>query len=60
MQFWVNESSAHVHVARQCLKVMEHNLRADICDVSEPGTLVQDVDVALVDRQVPLAVRYAC
>jgi hypothetical protein len=59
-RFWVDEQWAHTHVACQCLKDLEDNLKRDMCDLREPGTLAQDVSASMIDTLFLPHLRYAC
>ncbi len=59
-RFWIDKHWAHKQVATQCLKIMEDNLKEDMCDLREPGSLIHSVDAALIDSKFPPHVRYTC
>jgi hypothetical protein len=60
LRFWVDQPKAHRHIASQCLRLIEDNLRPNMCDLREPGSLVEDVSAALIDQRFPPHVGYAC
>jgi hypothetical protein len=59
-RFWVDERQAHMHVARQCLQLMDDNLHKDMLDLRSPETLSRDVSRAEVEQRYPSHLRYAC
>jgi hypothetical protein len=59
-RFWVDKHHAHARVGRQCLQLMTKCLKRDICCLSEPGVLMEDVRQELVDAYISPSLRYAC
>ncbi len=59
-RFWVDERCAHKCLAECCLRVLNDNLRQDICDLKDAGALTVDVDEPLVTARLPHHLRYAC
>jgi hypothetical protein len=59
-RFRVDECQAHTRIARHCLQLMTKTLKKDICGINDPGVLVKDVGVELIDAYVPPSLRYAC
>ncbi|KAK4031501.1 hypothetical protein C8A01DRAFT_21283 [Parachaetomium inaequale] len=58
--FCTDATEAHRHLFECCLRVMSSCLRRDMCDLRRPGTRVGDVLRAVVNKNVPFAVQYAC
>jgi hypothetical protein len=60
--FWVDESSTHKKLASRCHELMSapNGLRQDMCNLSEPTTLRNDVEEETVDSSLPLELQYAC
>jgi hypothetical protein len=58
----VSSSDAHLGAAIACLRIMNENLRRDICDIKDPyleNTKISDLQARL-DRFVPESLQYAC
>jgi hypothetical protein len=60
VSFWVDEKQTHQALADSCVKIMSKMLKRDICGLTLPGTLVEDVDPNLRNRCIPPALQYAC
>lgn len=58
--FWVNEREMHLRLVPLCLRTMEKVLRADICEVRDPGTLVSSIGTDKINEKLPPEVQYAC
>ncbi|KAF3935356.1 hypothetical protein ABW19_dt0209518 [Dactylella cylindrospora] len=58
--FWIDAKQAHRAIAKRCIQVMSETLRKDICDLKIPGTLLSEIDSAVVERGIPSDLRYAC
>jgi hypothetical protein len=59
-RFWVDERRAQKCLAECCLRVLHENLRVEICELQDAGTLAVDVDESLVKARLPPHPRYAC
>lgn len=59
-RYWVDEHQAHARVAHHCLRLMDESLMKDICGLREPGALMGDVKVEMIDACVPPSLRYSC
>ena len=59
-RFWVDEKKAHDHLFICCLELMSKCLKADICDLRLPGTLVSEVEERVIHSHLPPDVQYAC
>lgn len=60
--FWVDEQAMHQWLARQCLHFLSaaRGLRQNICELPNPGTLLEKIDPATIDEHLPPELRYAC
>jgi hypothetical protein len=59
-QFWIDEKSVHQSLTDQCLEVMWHNLRKNICNLPGDGTQRSEIDIYSVNLHLPPGLRYAC
>ena len=53
--FWVNESEAHQKLATRCLQLLSSpkGLKQNICKLSSPGSLRNEIDKRLLDETLP-------
>lgn len=58
--FWVNEEQTHVTMATNCFRLMNDALRADICNLKDPGILQASIDPDKINECLPDDVQYAC
>jgi hypothetical protein len=60
--FWVDERSTHKKLASCCLKLMSGSsgLRQDMCSLSAPGVLRDEIDEATVAASLSPDLQYAC
>ncbi|KAL8329143.1 hypothetical protein RB597_004737 [Gaeumannomyces tritici] len=58
--FWVDKQDTHERLADRCLKLLDDNLKRDVCDLRLPGTLRSQIDKKTIDSALPLDVQYAC
>lgn len=58
--FWVKEGKTHATMATNCFRLMNDALRADICNLKDPGILQPSVDPNRVNECIPDDVQYAC
>nr|POF13670.1 vegetative incompatibility protein het-e-1 [Quercus suber] len=59
--FWINETSTHTRLARDCLRRLnDTTLRNDICCVVRPGTRRTECIAQHVATYIPPDVAYAC
>ncbi|KAL8739579.1 MAG: hypothetical protein Q9190_007633, partial [Brigantiaea leucoxantha] len=60
--FWVDESEAHKKLATKCLQLMctAQGLKQNMCKLSSPGTLRDEIDERSLDKFLPAELRYAC
>ena len=59
-EFRIDERKAHRQIASNCLRVMENELRCNICDLPGYGTQWKDIDPELVERCLPAHLQYSC
>jgi hypothetical protein len=64
INFHVVASHHHLELARCCLRVMNSNLRHDICDIQNPGLAKEEVTApdfpSRLEQNISEALRYAC
>ncbi|KAM5447913.1 hypothetical protein MaudCBS49596_005710 [Microsporum audouinii] len=58
-RFWINEKEVHQTLTIQCLNIMQHSLRKNICNLPDDGAQREDIVININDR-IPLELRYAC
>jgi hypothetical protein len=58
--FWVDEKQAHQKLSSSCIRLLSTSLKADICDVTIPGTIAGEVVNSRVEQCLPPEVQYAC
>jgi hypothetical protein len=61
-KFLVRDSEGHLHLAIQCLEVMNTHLRQNICDIKDPSLPNSKVErlQQTLERVAPAELRYAC
>lgn len=57
--FWIDQRGAHERLLDQCLDVLSHTLREDICALGKPSALAKDIQPWLVEKSIPLHAQYA-
>ena len=50
----------HLDLFGQCLELMEGSLQQNVCRLSGPGCMVDEVSEATLSQYLPLRLRYAC
>ncbi|OCK84563.1 hypothetical protein K432DRAFT_459807, partial [Lepidopterella palustris CBS 459.81] len=60
LRFWVEESVAHELLANNCIDLLSAELRRDICDLHDPGTIAGDVSHQKIEKFLSTALQYAC
>jgi len=60
LQFWVDGKKAHTNLTKNCLETMSNSLRKDICNLSLPGILAEEVNRSKVEQCIPAELQYAC
>uniref|UniRef100_A0A8H7K8B0 Nephrocystin 3-like N-terminal domain-containing protein n=1 Tax=Bionectria ochroleuca TaxID=29856 RepID=A0A8H7K8B0_BIOOC len=58
--FWVDRKEVHSRLAICCLKIMNKNLRTDICNLSQPGTDRATVGPHTIRSCIQPETQYAC
>ncbi|EER43399.1 NACHT and WD40 domain-containing protein [Histoplasma capsulatum var. duboisii H88] len=57
---WIDEKETHQTLTVQCLKVMQHKLRKNICNLPGDGTERGGVDLNSVSHHLSPELHYAC
>ncbi|EEH11349.1 WD domain-containing protein [Histoplasma capsulatum G186AR] len=57
---WIDEKEIHQTLVVQCLKVMQHKLRKNICNLPGDGTERGEVDLNSVSHRLSPELHYAC
>ncbi|GKZ66069.1 hypothetical protein AnigIFM50267_010908 [Aspergillus niger] len=58
-EFCIDPRKAHRALFESCLKLLSSTLKQDICSLEDPSFLAKDIGSSLLDRHVPVSVRYA-
>ncbi|KAH8704003.1 quinon protein alcohol dehydrogenase-like superfamily [Talaromyces proteolyticus] len=58
--FWVNEKEKHQEISHQCLNIMRHRLKRNICDLPNEGILLTEIDEQTIDKNLPPVLQYSC
>jgi hypothetical protein len=58
--FWIDEAKVHAELANNCLRLMDHHLRQDICQVGRPAFPRQHIPAEKLNACLSPAVQYAC
>jgi hypothetical protein len=56
----VSEGDAHARLSKRCVDVMSQDLKEDICHVSRPGVLVDEVHEDHLQQHLSAEIRYSC
>jgi hypothetical protein len=56
----VDEASSHFHLFRECLRTMRAALQQDVCNLRDPATMSDGLDLGKVEECLPPHVQYAC
>ncbi|PWY89096.1 hypothetical protein BO70DRAFT_426763 [Aspergillus heteromorphus CBS 117.55] len=59
-RFFIDESKAHRRSFEYCLKHIGSQLKKDMCQLQEPGTLFSDIDKDMITQHISPIVRYGC
>ena len=59
-RFNITEADKHRELAVRCLQLLSARLRANICSLGLPGTLLSEVDGDVIRKCLPPSVQYAC
>lgn len=57
--FWMDEKKVHADMASKCIKLLERNLRRDLCDLKLPSANRYDLRPDWVDSKVAPSTQYA-
>lgn len=58
--FWVDEKERHHKITTQCLQVMQHNLKKNICKLSGEGITCQEISKEAINQYLPAELQYSC
>ncbi|KAH8180100.1 WD domain, g-beta repeat domain-containing protein [Sarocladium implicatum] len=58
--FKVETGEIHATIARRCIERMEASLRQDICGIQQLDMYGYDIDLEIIERQIPADLAYAC
>jgi len=58
--FWIDEKEVHQNITAQCLKVMQHSLRKNICNLPSFGTQRIEIDTYSINQYLPSELQYSC
>ncbi|RPB26719.1 hypothetical protein L211DRAFT_781050, partial [Terfezia boudieri ATCC MYA-4762] len=59
-RFWIDDKERHINLFRDCLELMSTYLRQDICGLREPGILVSEISVDIIQDAIEADIQYAC
>jgi hypothetical protein len=59
-QFWIDEKEVHQNLTTQCLDVMNHSLRKNICNLPGDDTQRSKIDIHSINHHLPPELQYAC
>jgi hypothetical protein len=57
---WIDEKEMHTILTLQCLNIMQHGLRKNICNLSNDSTQRSEIDIHFINHHLPPELRYAC
>lgn len=60
IRFQINQQQVHHNLFDCCLDLMKRSLRKNICQLSGPGSFVDEVSKAALCQYLPLGLRYTC
>ena len=58
--FRIDHEDAHLKIAENCVTLMSHSLRKNICNLASEWTRAKDVERECLDAALPPQLRYAC
>lgn len=58
--FWVDKQKMHRRITIQCLKLMRHALRKNICNLPSYGTERIELDTRSICQYLPPELQYSC
>ncbi|KAJ6024792.1 hypothetical protein N7540_005589 [Penicillium herquei] len=58
--FRINEQNTHREIALSCLRVMDTQLRHNICDLVSYGIQCKDIDPYIIQERLPADLHYSC
>lgn len=58
--FWVDGTERHQKIATNCLTLMHHSLKKNICNLPSFGTFRDEIHGQEINDHLPMELRYAC
>ncbi|KAJ5718775.1 hypothetical protein N7488_004421 [Penicillium malachiteum] len=58
--FRINERNTHRKIALNCLRIMDCQLRHNICDLASYGIQCKDIDPHIIQEHLPTDLQYSC
>ncbi|KAE8131510.1 hypothetical protein BDV38DRAFT_288620 [Aspergillus pseudotamarii] len=58
--FHINEKKTQQQIALHCLRVMELNLKHNICGLSSYGTQREEIESQIINKCLPVELQYSC
>jgi len=59
-KFWIDEKERHIDLFRHCVELMSKHLQQDICGIREPGVLITEISMDMIQSVITADLRYAC
>ncbi|KAJ5778340.1 hypothetical protein N7520_001586 [Penicillium odoratum] len=59
-EFRIDGGSTHRQIALNCLRVMDTQLRHNICDLASYGVQYKDIDPQIIQDRLPADLQYSC
>lgn len=60
LSFHIGKREAHENMFTKCIDLMSKRLRRDLCDLGQPGILIDEVEKKRIKDCLPPDVQYAC
>lgn len=60
LSFHIGKREAHENMFTKCIDLMSKRLRRDLCDLGQPGILIDEVEKERIKDCLPPDVQYAC
>ena len=58
--FWIDEEKVHTALAEACVSTMNKMLQRNLCNIQDPGVLIDDIHRSRIERSLPPELQYAC
>ena len=59
-KFGIDEAYANRRLTAQCLRLIQHNLRKNICNLPNEGTKCNEISKTSIQHYIPAELNYAC